>query len=489
MEYSAIVPHHVTNKLPECLQTEDNQRFFRAVYKNICGQLSVDMEDVHPSDDTYMKMALYVVTHSLHSQTGEPVYFNICNALENAAMDIAMVEGIDLDAMKGSRMCYVPAQIAPQAIAAGIFPDNTPIALPYCDTYEQALQMLSIAASPKFTPSSRYGVNEDALPCVPHVNEIYAVLASPARIKILQASVDNDVVNAFPQGFVNPTSVSEVDCVIPGDVLHARKAIHTDIAFGNKPPREMLQREMEMRINDMFTLQSALTKTHATLRQEIEMYGADNAAFRLCFSKDDFLSESPFEKTVPERMVQLALRELRDVCSAGTLRYACEFKDNFLHEFDSTLPSFAVLAEGLQKHLHSFKDYAVHEEQHYFDGVISAAKHIADISANEKAEALLHLDDQLSQEQRKFLDVVSKLTPEYHRSEFIVRTADQMTAGLSNVAATKLIAIAMAREAESSGSPITADAFHQVAENASSQYAIHQAATHDDDEWLSWVTA
>lgn len=480
MQYSATVPQYVMNQLPDLMQTGYNKELFAAAYRQVCGMAYMDMHDVDMGDNTYYNMALYAAANILHDTTGQPEYFNLMHSMEDIAMDAAMVEGIDLEQVAASRMYYVPAQVFAAAASVGYMPDSKPIELPYCNTYQEAMSLMSATPKQSLPLSARYGQG-DLMPTTPPVNVIYTVWATPERIDMLKTP-EEEMINAFPRGVINPKTVIAVDCLAATDALHAHKHMHEDVPYDGRPTHDAVRREMDLRVNAMCAFQSALGKTPAVARELVDMYGADHKAFCMCFSKDGFVSESPFDKTMAERVMQLTLRELRNLCCAETLSHTTEMVADYLKEFNQDDHSLTQMAEGLQQRIENLGKQAVGDKE-YVASVAASAQNIVTIIAHERAEMLMNLQHPLTQEQRDFLKAAAPLVPEQLRNEFILRTAHQMQHGMSSEAAVRLASRAMAKEAQQGGSDVFAGKLNNAAENAGLQYAMYQTVmAHDEEE-------
>lgn len=479
MSYTAKVPDYLFEKLPEVMNTPEQKALFAALYRATCGDAGVDMADIHELDSSYYNVALYVAAYQMHEMTGRPEYYNIMYGLEDIANETAMLEGIQIDELKESRLYFVPAQVFAHAAAIGYLPDSKPVDLPYCNTYQEAQKMLAITPSQQWEPSGKYGAG-DKMPSVPPVGCIYTVWAGPERVQMLE-SQHNDMMHMFARGVINPKTVVAVDFTAMPDVLHDARVMHEDVAYGSKPKHESVRREMDMRINAMDAFQASLGKTPALSRENIQMYGRDNATFRMCFSKDGFVVESPFTKTFPERVMQLTLRELRNVCNAETMRHADQLKDGFLQEFNGPIPSMQTMVRGLAHYLEDFKKTAEPSDQYNVGTIASSAQTIVNILAQEKAESLLGMDYPLSVDQRDYLKAARGLVPDQLRNEFVLRAADEMQRGMSNEAAVRLACRAMAKEASENGSPIMEDRMTAAGENAGMQYALYKDAMETEE--------
>jgi tyrosyl-tRNA synthetase len=97
MQYSATVPQHVINQLPETMKDADTISIFSVIYKQVTGSACVDMEDIHPQDDSYYTAALYATLMQLHTKTGNDELLNAAEAIRQNAYEVADLEGIPLD--------------------------------------------------------------------------------------------------------------------------------------------------------------------------------------------------------------------------------------------------------------------------------------------------------------------------------------------------------------------------------------------------------
>ncbi len=482
MKYSAEIPQEVMQKLPEPLQTDENNRIFRAVYKEVCGNACVDMQDIHPEDNTYFNMALYATYQQLYTKTGDLVAYTAAQMLESEAKEMASLEGVDIDRIANSRVYYVACNTRPHAVAAGVMPESAPIHAPYCDTHMQAQQLLSVLGeSPERLPPSRYGSDQLPMPYLPAVHHIYTVLAGPEKIATLEAGAENAVLNMPAQSTINPKTVVAVDTLILADFLKEGNQITEEVAYGDKPHHFEARRDMEIRTSAMLSLHEALGKTPQNLRAQVELGIGTNGSLEMCFSPKGFVSESPFNLTYQERIAQLTIREMRNLCNAYTLQNAKDFKDGFLKEFAGEIPSVRAMTEGLQRHLQEFMHNASPGDREAVQSTIKSASTIVNLITHERAESLVAMDRPLSREQRDYLHAVQGLVPEQLRHEFVVRAADQMLRGISNEAAMRFTCVAMEKEARNNGMEVLADRMHDVANNAGMQYELYKDAMENEE--------
>ena len=480
MKYSAEVPYKVIQKLPDDLQEDENRRVFRAVYKEVCGNACVDMQDIHPDDDTYRKMAMYATYQQLYTKTGDPTMSIAAQALEAEAKEMAELEGVDIDRIASSRVYFVACNTRPQALLAGVMPESAPIQAPYCDTHMQAQELLRVLSEvPERQSPGRFGPDQKPMPTLPSVHNIYTVMVGPEKISMLENAAENTVLAMPPQGTINPKTVVEVDTEIWADELTPGNYITEHIAYGDKPHHAVAKRDMEVRASAMHGLQEALGRVPQQLRPQVTL--GFGSTLDTCFAPDGFVMRSPFKVTYPERIMQLTIRELRGQCNAYTLQNAEAMKDAFVTEFSGDAPSVKALTEGLQRHLEAFQQTASSGDTDHIRSVRDSASQIVTIIAHERADSLTSLDKPLSPEQRQYLKAAEGLVPEQYKHEFVIRVSDQMQKGMSNEAATRLTCVAMRNELQSAGLDILADRMMNVANNASMQFELYKDAMENEE--------
>lgn len=480
MQYSATVPKHVINQLPETMKDADTISIFSVIYKQVTGSACVDMEDIHPQDDSYYTAALYATLMQLHAKTGNDELLNAAEAIRQNAYEVADLEGIPLDEIAQSRVYYVAAQVFPNAISAGLYPESKPIALPYCNTYKQAQNLLQvIKPEQKLKPSSQYGSNGEKLPVLPTVQAIYTVWAPPTRIAMLNQSIGRDIVDMVPYHPINPKTIAQAAFIIPQDILHEQKTIIENVSYESRPVHDAIQREMNMRMDAIFALQDALSKTPVAERKTIDM---QNESYQELYAIHGFMRKPPFGLTLAERMMQLTERDLCAVCNAATLAHVKPFREAFLQEFGNVY-SFKELTNGLRKHLQELSEIASKGDVEHIQSIASSAGTMALIMGSERAEAALSGEAALNIAQIDYLKFVRNYIPERLKDEFTLRAVEQIKAGFNVEAAAKSTCIAMAREASNQNNVELQNQLTHIGEQAELQYKIHQAEQEELGEY------
>ena len=484
MAYSAQVPDCVLDNLPEDIQSGENAKIFRAAYKQVTRDACLDMLDIHPLDDTYSNIALYVTLQHLHTKTGNQAYYDRALQLEPEVKETAAMEGVDLERLVASRVYFVAAQVKPYAVTAGAMPESKPIALPYCLTYAQAQNMLRVIPDEQeLVHSSRYGADGDKMPQLHPVHSIYTIWAEPERVEMLQKTPGNDIVSMPSMAPINPKTISEVDTIVFDDYLNRGRILHEDVASGEKPQHEALRREMDAHVSGMLELQAALSRTPLSQRHEIELHDTDRQAFIDCFAQHGFVQKSPFELTFQEKVLQLAIRELRGACNAATLRHVTQFKTDFLGEFSDSNSSLSTITNGLRQHLSALQNKASPDDKETVEMIRNSARSIVTLVGEEHAETLLTMPQPLTPEQRQYLKVTRSLVPEQLRSEFVIRAAEQMR-GLGTEAAVRLTCRTMAKEAYAMGNDMVEAQMNNACSNVNAHYAAYRDAVEQEEVLL-----
>lgn len=471
MKFSATVPEEVLNGLPDDMCTDENIRIFKATYKRVTNDACIDMQDIHPLDETYYNMALYATLRQLYTKTGNQDYYERALELEAEVKEMSALEGVNLERIATSRVYFVAAQVQPYAVSAGMMPENQPVPFPYCDTYAQAQQVLQLTApEAEISTSSRYGANDDKMPCIEPVHGIYTVWAEPERIEMLQRTSKADVSTPF-MAPINPKTITEVDFQLLDNYLNPGRNIHEDVTIGENPTHEMLCNEIDIWMSGMLDLQEALGQTPIAQRGDVELYAGDRDAFVMCFARNGFVHKSPFTLTFQERVAQLTISELMTTCNAATLRHVVSFKNGFLSQFGDDIPSMRDSIEKLQQQLDILQQCAPSVDKEAISHVRTAAPAIVNLISNERAGIIVSMDNNLTADQRNYLQVTSTLAPEQLRNEFIIRAAEKIMIGFAAEASVRMISRAMAREAMSMGYDTIANQMDTLGANANMHYA------------------